>query len=156
MTSFFEKLIDKTSFGGMKKLEILIEGEYEWGGYARVASDISDRAIGSFFARYGTTERGFKKFDDLALFMGYYHIPHVVGTVTAHIGGEERIAAFQRIPLFKGAYKNVVLVKSYESSISAGNDLLSLMAKAAQVDEIYQKIKSSGGLPVHSNTKSPI
>lgn len=156
MKKVLTKLFDKSGYGGMSKLKILLDGEHHWGGFARPACDVSDMGIRSFFKKYGTTEVGFTKFDHPTLFAGYYFIPPEPDKKTAHTDGNERVAVFQRIPLFRNSHKNIVLVKSYSGVGSTGNDILSLMKKKAYLDGLIETIKEEGGLPVHHNTKDPI
>ena len=156
MKKVLTKLFDQSGYGGMSKLKILLDGEDHWGGFARAACDVSDMGIRSFFKKYGTTEVGFEKFDHPTLFAGYYFIPPEPGEKTAHTDGSERIAVFQRVPLFRGKYRNIVLVKSYPGTGPSDNDILSLMKKKMYLDGLVETIREEGGLPVHQSTKDPI
>jgi len=75
MKKMLTKLFDQSGYGGMRKLELLVDAEHHWGGFARPACDVSELGIKSFFKRYGTTEIGYEKFENPSLFAGYYYIP---------------------------------------------------------------------------------
>lgn len=156
MKKLLTKLFDRSGYGGMSKLKILLDGEHDWGGFARPACDVSDTGIMSFFKKYGTTEIGFEKFDHPTLFAGYYFVPPEPGKKTAHIDGRERIAVFQRVPVFREKYRNIVLVKSYSGAGPCGNDILSMIKKKMYLDGLIETIREEGGLAVHKNTKEPI
>jgi len=156
MSKILTKLFDQSGYGGMSKLAIALDFEHQWGGFARATNDVSNMGIRSFFKRYGTTEVGFKKFEHPALFAGYYFIPPEPGKKTAHTDRTERIAVFQRVPLFREKYRNIVLVKSYPGAGPNENDLLSLLSKSMYLDGLVERIRDEGGLPVHQSTQSPI
>lgn len=155
MRKLFDRFIANTPFIAMQKVLAAIDNEHNWGGWARPEAKISDGIINSFFSKYGTTQVKFKKFENLNLTAGYYYIPLEVRRLTVDTDEEERIAVFQRVSLFKGAYKDIVLIKTYGGLPSQGEDMLSLVAKAQFLDGLIRDIQNKGGLPVHQNTKAP-
>ncbi len=155
MKNIFNRLLDKTPYIALHKVLAAIDNEHNWGGWARPESEISDRIIKLFFDKYGTTQISYKSFEDFNIVAGYYYIPREIRRLTADSDNNERIAVFQRVPLFKGAYRDVVLIKTYECAPTSGEDMLSLMSKSLFLDGLIGDIHRNGGLPVHQNTKAP-